>query len=205
MNSPRTVAILIFDEVEVLDFAGPFEVFSVAGRSEGAEPFRVLTVGPTGSTVRTRGGLAVTPHHSLDDCPDSDLLLVPGGFGVRALLEDRRVLDWIAHRAAQAELVLSVCTGSLLLAAAGLLEGLEATTHHLSLDRLEQLAPSTRVHRDRRLVDTGRLVTSAGVAAGIDMSFHVLARLLGEESARATARYIEYPWPPASSREVPGS
>jgi transcriptional regulator GlxA family with amidase domain len=191
---PRTVGILIFDEVEVLDFCGPFEVFSVAGKQAGGA-FDAFTVAEKHGQLSTRGGLSVSPKYAFDDVPKIDLLLIPGGQGSRPLLERPALLDWVRQRAAEAELVLSVCTGALLLAKAGLLDGLSATTHHAALDELRRHGPQTTVLVDERVVDNGRVITSAGVAAGIDMSFHVVARLLGQDTAARTAKYIEYPWP----------
>jgi transcriptional regulator GlxA family with amidase domain len=146
--------------------------------------------------VLTRGGLSVNPHHRLADCPRPDLLLVPGGQGTRQEMHNAVLTDWIRQEAEKAELVLSVCTGALLLAKAGLLDGLEATTHHGAIDLLRQVSPKTMVHADRRFVDNGRVVCSAGIAAGIDMSLHVVGRLLGREMAEKTARQMEYPWQP---------
>ena len=195
MTETRAVGIFIFDEVEVLDFCGPFEVFSVAARQD-ADPFRVFTIAERRDPIRTRGGLIVTPHHAFEDAPPIDLLLVPGGMGTRALIDHAPVIDWIRRAAEHAELVLSVCTGALLLAKAGLLTNLSATTHHGSIDRLRELAPDTRVVADERYVDNGRVVTSAGISAGIDMSLHIVARLVGDEAAAATARQMEYRWSP---------
>lgn len=197
MTKTRTVGILIFDEVEVLDFCGPFEVFAVTGRQVSAGAFDAFTIGKTRDAITARNGLSVNPKYALADAPAIDLLLIPGGYGTRPLMHDLSLLEWIGQRAATAELVLSVCTGALLLAKAGLLAGLSATTHHAALDLLCEVAPGTNVRRDVRLVDNGRVITSAGVAAGIDMSFHVVARLLGNEVAQAAAEYIEYPWRPA--------
>src|SRR5262245_58377186 len=186
MATTRTLAVLIFDDVEVLDFCGPFEVFSVANRFTDPPAFRVLTVAEQARPVVTRGGLIVTPHHRTADCPPPAILLVPGGQGTRTEMHNPALIDWVRRAAAGAELVLSVCTGALLVAKAGLLDGLEATTHHASIDLLRQVAPKTTVHADRRFVDNGRVVCSAGIAAGIDMSPHVLARLLGGEWAAGT-------------------
>ena len=193
MPTTRTLAIVIFDEVEVLDFCGPFEVFSVANRFTDPPAFRVFTVAETPGPVLTRGGLGVNPHHRLTDCPRPDLLLVPGGQGTRREMHNDVLTEWIRQASEKAELVLSVCTGALLLAKAGLLDGLEATTHHGATDLLRQVAPKTTVHADRRFVDNGRVVCSAGIAAGIDMSLHVVSRLLGREVAVKTARQMEYP------------
>ena len=167
------VGILIFPQVEVLDFAGPFEVFSrtrlVPGadsrRSEESAPFVVFTVARSRELITATGGL-----------------------------HDEETLDWIRRVARDARQVTSVCTGSLLLARAGLLKGRRATTHFLALDLLQEVDPSIRVMRDQRVVDDG-IITSAGVAAGLDMAFLVVERLCGWEVAEETSRYVEYRWP----------
>ncbi len=196
MAPTRDLAILIFDDVEVLDFCGPFEVFSVSNRFTDPPGFHVWTVAEKPGPILARGGLSVNPHHHLTDCPSPDLLLVPGGMGTRREMHNETLIDWIRQTSAKAELILSVCTGALLLAKAGLLDGLEATTHHGALDLLRQSAPRTTVHADRRFVDNGRVICSAGIAAGIDMSLHVVGRLHGEEVALRTAKQMEYPYPP---------
>jgi transcriptional regulator GlxA family with amidase domain len=200
MARTRSVGILIFPDVEVLDFCGPFEVFSVAGHQVTPGSFNVFTVAAQPGMLHARNGLKVTPDFSFDDCPQIDLLLVPGGQGTRPLLKDEALLGWINTRSEHAELVLSVCTGSLLLGKCGLLDGLASTTHHRLFDLLAQVAPKTDVRRNQRVVDNGRVITSAGVSAGIDMSFHVVARLLGEEIAAKTAEFIEYPWQPRPAK-----
>jgi putative intracellular protease/amidase/catechol 2,3-dioxygenase-like lactoylglutathione lyase family enzyme len=190
----RNLAILIFEDVEVLDFCGPFEVFTVANRFTEPSAFHVFTVAEKPGPVLTRGGLNVNPHCCLADCPRPDLLLVPGGQGTRREMHNAVLTDWIQGRSQGAELVLSVCTGALLLAKAGLLDGLEAATHQGAIDLLREAAPKTAVHTDCRFVDNGRVVCSAGIAAGIDMSLHVVGRLLGQEVAEKTARQMEYPF-----------
>lgn len=193
------VGILVFDDVEVLDFAGPFEVFSrtrlepglEAVRSEESAAFRVFIVAKTREAIRATGGLEVAPAHSFADAPPIDLLVVPGGFGTRALLEDAETLDWIRSVAAKARQTTSVCTGALLLAKAGLLQGRRATTHWAALDLLESLGAGVRVEREARVVHDG-IITSAGVAAGMDMAFDVVEKICGREVADRTARYIEY-------------
>ena len=194
MKLQRTVAVFIFDEVEVLDFAGPFEVFSVSGRDATPTPFRVFTCAEQLASVSARNGLVVMPTFGFTDCPPADVLVIPGGWGTRALMERQPVLDWIRSMAAQAEIVLSVCTGSLLLARAGLLTGLKATTHHGAMDRLAAEAPGTALVPDARFVDNGRIITAAGISAGMDASLHVVTRLLGIDVARDTAAYMEYEW-----------
>ncbi|TVR20579.1 MAG: DJ-1/PfpI family protein [Anaerolineaceae bacterium] len=195
-STPRNLAILLFDEVEVLDFAGPFEVFAVSrDYQDGETPlFNVYTVASAARPIIARNGLSVNPAHTLADCPAPDILLVPGGRGARTAMHDAALVDWIAAQAGTAELTLSVCTGAFILAKAGLLGGLSATTYHTAFDDLAQIAPDTTLHRDKRFVDNGRIVTSAGISAGIDMSLYVVARLHGIEQARWTARHMEYHW-----------
>lgn len=194
--NPKTVGIFIFDEVEVLDFCGPFEVFSIAGRPQGRELFEVHTVAENPGAVSTRGGMSVNPHYSFASAPDFDILLIPGGYGTRPLLENAAVLEWIEARSHGVELLLSVCTGSLLLAKLRLLDGLAATTHHAAIDLLRELAPDTRIDPSERFIDNGKVIVSAGISAGIDMSLYVVARLHGIDEAVSTAQYMEYDWRP---------
>ena len=202
-DSTRTVGILLFNDVEVLDAFGPFEVFSVAQTADpedtGRNLFRVVTIAETVEPVRTRGDLMVTPHHSIEDHPPLDILLVPGGFGTRATVSNPVILDWLRSQTSQAELRTSVCTGAFLYAEIGLLNGHSATTHWGSIDRLRQGYPEIDVLEDVRFVDEGTILTSAGISAGIDMALHVVARLHGTDAARATARYMEYDWRPAEA------
>ncbi|MCB9450750.1 MAG: DJ-1/PfpI family protein [Anaerolineaceae bacterium] len=190
---PRNVAILIFDEVEVLDFCGPFEVFSVTGRrGEGEPPFNVYTIAEKPGAIHARNGLSVNPTYTLENCPQPDILLIPGGYGTRPLLNNAAVLEWIRAQSGRVELLLSVCTGALLLGKIGLLDGLSATTHFMSLDLLKEIAPTVTLCPNERYVDNGKIVLSAGVSAGIDMAFYVVGRLLGAAVAAETARYIQY-------------
>ncbi|MCP4173552.1 MAG: DJ-1/PfpI family protein [Fuerstiella sp.] len=195
LSPAGNVAILLFDDVEVLDFCGPFEVFSVAGNLAAPPAPGVFTVAEN-SSVRARNGLTVIPDHTLDSCPGAEVLIVPGGIGSRREIDNKPLIDWVRTTAQTAELVLSVCTGALLLGKAGLLDGLNATTHHSAFDVLRETVPTATVHEQRRFVDNGRIITSAGIAAGIDMSLHVVARRLGVDVAAATARHMEYPWQP---------
>ena len=196
----RNVGIFIFPDVEVLDFAGPYEVFSrtrtVAGTAsrltQDDAPFNVFTVAQSGESLRTVGGLSVTPDYDFDSAPKIEVLLIPGGMGTRALVNVPPVIEWIAERAQAASLVTSVCTGSLLLAKAGLLNGRRATTHWGALDLLQTLGENIVVERDARYVDDV-IVSSAGVSAGIDMAFYVVEKLCGKSIADETAHYIDYP------------
>lgn len=190
----RNVAILIFEDVEVLDFAGPFEVFGVTrDENDGQTPlFNVYTVAEKPGAVIARNGLSVNPHYTFADCPTPDLLIVPGGRGTRALLHNAAVVDWIRQQDTATELTLSVCTGALMLGQAGLLDGLAATTYHTAFEELAAVAPSTTLCPGERFVDNGRIITSAGVSAGIDMALYVVGRLHGASQAVWTARYMEY-------------
>ena len=188
----KHVAILIFDDVQVLDFTGPFEVFSVTDRLRNHEMFHTFTVAESPGSARARDGLKVVPDFTLENCPAPHVLVVPGGWGTRALLNKPALLEWIRTKARSAEIVMSVCTGALVLAKVGLLDGLRITTHHLSLSLLRELAPNSTVDPSQRFHDNGKIVTSAGVSAGIDCSLHVVARLLGPAAAEATARQMEY-------------
>ena len=196
MRDARNLVILLFDDAEVLDFCGPFEVFSVASNQSSFPAFNVITVAEK-SPITARNGLSINPGYTLDSCPKPDILLIPGGIGTRREITNDRLIEWIRQAAVDAELVLSVCTGALLLGKGGLLEGLEATTHHVGYELLREIVPSCVVHENRRYVDNGKVITSAGIAAGIDMSLHVVNRLLGPDIAEATARHMEYPWKPA--------
>jgi len=191
---PRRVAVLLFDNVEVMDFAGPFEVFGVTGQREGKALFDVYTVARESKPVMTRNNLSVNPDYSFRDCPRPEILVVPGGFGTRREKHNPAVLDFIRQQAEPAERVLSVCSGALLLAKAGLLEGLSATTHRGALTELGGDAPNTEVLRTARVVDNGKIVLSAGISAGIDAALHIVADLHGPEQAAETATYMEYDW-----------
>jgi transcriptional regulator GlxA family with amidase domain len=195
----RTIGILVFDDVEVLDFAGPYEVFTCASRVAGKRdpaappPFRVRTIAATPATLHARAGLAVLPEADFTSAGPIDVLIVPGGV-VTAELDKPDVIAWIAATAQTAELTASVCTGAFLLAQAGLLDGQPATTHWEDVADLRAAYPAVDVRADRRWVDNGRLVTSGGISAGIDMSLHLVERLAGRELAERTARQMQYDW-----------
>jgi transcriptional regulator GlxA family with amidase domain len=189
----RNIAIMIFDDVEVLDFCGPFEVFSVANYfSEAA--FNVYLIAPEQRTILARNGLKVIPDYDLATVPAPDILLIPGGWGTRPLIHNPTVISYIQQQAGQVERLLSVCTGAYLLAKADLLDGLQATTHHGSFEMLAELAPTARLVRDVKYVDNGRIVLSGGISAGINMSLYVVGQLLGGNVAQKTADYMEYDW-----------
>jgi transcriptional regulator GlxA family with amidase domain len=203
----KRVGILIFPAVEVLDFCGPYEVFSVTRldeerRCEDSSPFEVLLVAQTAEPVVATGGLRVIPDVTLDTCPLLDILVVPGGWGTRREIGNQRLLTWIAERATQVETLTSVCTGAMLLGQAGLLDGLRATTHWRSLDQMRQSFPAITVEDKLHVVEDGRVLTSAGISAGIDMALRVVAQYCGEAVGRATARHMEYPFPDDNRRRI---
>jgi putative intracellular protease/amidase len=182
------VAILMFDGVQIIDFAGPYEVFGQAG-------FHVYTVSANGGRVTTSMNLKVDVDYSFADAPQADILLVPGGH-VDDAERNAPTLAFIKAHAAKAEHVLSVCTGSFVLAAAGLLDGKTATTFHRSFDGMAQRYPDVEVVRDRRWVDAGQVVTSAGLSSGIDAALHIVAESRGLDAARTVASTLEYEWTP---------
>ena len=203
----KPVGIVLFDNVEVLDFCGPFEVFSSARlneekRREEPSPFEVLLIAEREAPVIASGGMKVIPGYTFESCPRLDILVVPGGWGTRKELNNPVMLDWLRERNLQVETLTSVCTGSMLLGFAGLLNGLHATTHWRSLDWMRDSFPSVIVEYDKHVVEDGRVVTSAGISAGIDMALKVVSRYYGERIARATARPMEYPYPEDNSRRV---
>ena len=195
----RTVGIYIFDEIEVLDLGGPFEVFSTASRmkarlsSGAAKPFEVFTIADTIRLVRARGGLMVQPNFDITNHPAIYFFVIPGGV-VTAELKRDAIIEWIARTATKASLTASVCTGAFLLAKAGLLRGKTITTHWEDIDDFHAMFPDIPVQGDQRRVDGGTVVTSAGISAGLDMSLHLVERLESEELAVRTARQMDYDW-----------
>ena len=197
MSQTKTVGILIFDGVEVLDFCGPFEVFSVAsppGEDRDQALFTAYTIAPSRDLVTCAGGLLVQPHYDLSDHPRLDIVVIPGGQGTRRERLNQTTVDWIMSRSTKADLVASVCTGSLLMGEAGLLDGGPATTHWAARDLMRELYPTVEIVDDVRVVDRGHIITSAGISAGIDMALHVVERLFDLETAQWTARKMEYEW-----------
>jgi transcriptional regulator GlxA family with amidase domain len=191
------IGILLFDGVEELDAIGPWEVLAAWTKYFPDDGFEVACLSRDGGSVAAAKGLVISAHHSFADAPAFDVFLHPGGQGTRPLMRDEEHLEWVRQQRAVVPLMTSVCTGSLVYAAAGLLRGRPATTHWGSLDLLAETDPSIEVRPDDRFVDDGDIVTSAGVSAGIDMALHLVKRLVGIERAREVRRYIQYdPEPP---------
>jgi len=195
----QTIGIFVFDDVELLDFAGPYEVFTCASRvsarsnSGKAPPFRVVTIAQARTAVRARAGVQLLPDADFASHPPLDVLLVPGGV-VNAEQTKPEVIAWIARNAAHCGLTASVCTGAFLLAQAGLLDGKQATTHWEDLDDLRSQFPQLQVLPAQRWVRDGNIVTSGGISAGMDMSLHLVEALTSRDLALATARQMEYAW-----------
>jgi transcriptional regulator GlxA family with amidase domain len=201
------VGILIFQDVEVLDFAGPFEVFSVTRlnehrRRQEQSPFEVILIAESRGPIIASAGMRVIPDVDLENCPPLDILVVPGGWGTRTEIENKRLIDWIEKVGSEVNTLTSVCTGSMLLGRAGLLDGLRATTHWRALNWMRDSFPEVTVESDLHVVEDGRVLTSAGISAGIDMSLRVVARYCGEAVGRATARHMEYPFPDNNARKI---
>lgn len=193
----KQIGILLFSDVEELDAIGPWEVFAYWTRAYPQDDYAVSCLSRSGGLVRCAKGLTVQAHYSFADAPPLEVLLYPGGRGTRPQLHDDLQLDWVRRQREAVPLMTSVCTGSLVYAAAGLLTGRPATTHWASLDRLAELDPSIDIRPDERFVDDGDIVTSAGISAGIDMALHLVARLAGVDRAREVRHGIQYdPAPP---------
>ena len=190
VNRPLRTAILIFEGVQIIDYCGPYEVFG-QGRCE------TFTVAKTTAPVTTSMGMKVTPAHSFESCPPADVVVIPGG-DVDATENDAAAIAWLRERAGRAQFVLSVCNGAFILAKTGLLDGLTATTFYGLLDDFEQRYPKVKAVRDRRYVDNGKFVTTAGISSGIDGSLHVIEKLRGHGMAQRVALNMEYDWKPTA-------
>jgi len=178
----------------VLDFAGPFEVFSIAtAENKENNLFCVKTIAETKKTISARNGLKITPDYDFIDCPSLDILIIPGGYGAEEIeIHNRRLISWIQQRAADTPIVASICTGAFLLAEAGLLNGKRVTTHWMDIDRLEREYPQLSVQRNVKFVDEDSILTAGGISAGINLSFHLLKKLFGDVIAIETAKRMEY-------------
>jgi transcriptional regulator GlxA family with amidase domain/DNA-directed RNA polymerase subunit RPC12/RpoP len=183
-HQQMTICFYLQEGVEVLDFAGPMEVFTAAG-------FRVFTVSRSKGLVTSQGILKIMPDYTIDDAPPSDILAFFGG-GTNAATKDTALIAWIESRRASTSYFFSVCTGAFILGKAGLLDGLSATTFHSSIEALRTALPQTRVLANVRFVDNGRVMTTAGISAGIDGALHLVTRLKGEDAAKDAAAYMEY-------------
>lgn len=188
------IGIYIYNQAEVLDFSGPFEVFSTASRISGSDTlFNVFLISDTGDTVHARGGFSVVPPYGFHNHPRPDVLIVPGGLHARELVKTN-VISWISDTADNAVLTASVCTGVFLLAEAGVVTTHNVTTHWEDIPDLRKSYPDLTVHESVRWIDEGSVITSAGISAGIDMSLHCVSRLHSADLAEKTARQMEFDW-----------
>lgn len=192
----RNLAILIFDGVQIIDYTGPYETFGHV-YSNDTPAFNIYTVSEKTNPITTTMGMTVIPKYSFENAPEPDVLLIPGG-DVRGQVDNPTVLKWVREKTKNAEIVLSVCNGAFILAKAGLLDGLEATTTAGLIPRLRDVAPKTKVVDDRRFVDNGKIITAAGLSSGIDGALHVIERLHGKGTAQMAALGMEYNWDPES-------
>ncbi len=186
------VGIFIFNDVEVLDFAGPFEVFSLALKNN-IPLFDVFTISEDEKIIKAKNGLKIKSNYVFTDNCDIDILIIPGGFGAEEFeIKNKKALKWITKKSKEANIVASVCTGALLLAECGILNNKRATTHWMDLDRLEKSYPKINVVRNVKYTDNFNVLTSAGISAGINMSFYIIKRLFGRYIAKSVAERMEY-------------
>jgi transcriptional regulator GlxA family with amidase domain len=207
MNKRLTAGILIYDNVDDLDFMGPLEVFTQVRLDEERRfaertPIEILLVAQKEELVRTFGGMLVAQDCTFEECPPLDILVVPGGMGERLENHNPVILGFIRSRAAEVKTLASVSTGTFLLGGAGVLDGRTATTHYQSIDRMKDSFPKIKVEGGVRFVEDGKIITSAGISSGIDMTLRLVAIHFGGDIARATARYIEYPFPEDNYRII---
>ncbi len=188
----NNVGIFLFNDIELLDFAGPYEVFSVTSELNDHKLFKVFSLTGDGREIKSVNGLRVTPDYSFADHPPIDILVIPGGVGTRAEVTKPDVLDWVAKTQQNAKITMTVCSGARFPAALGLLDGLEMVTHHTVFGSIKKLAPLTIINPDKRFVDNGRIMTSGGISAGIDLSLHIVRKLCGDDIAKKTIKYMEY-------------
>ncbi len=188
----NNVGIFLFNDVELLDYAGPYEVFSATAQLNDNKLFKVFTVSEDGAAVRSVNGLTALPDFGFDNHPPIDILVVPGGIGTRVAYKNDAVLDWLKNVSANAQIVMSVCSGARILGAVGLLDGKEAVTHHSVADHLRETAPGAIVIDEKRYTDNGKVMTSGGISAGIDLALHIVAKLHGQDVANKTIKYMEY-------------
>ncbi len=194
-----TVGILIFNGMQVLDFAGPFDVFSTTRLPDkpsltDPSPFNVQLISEYPRPVYASGGMKVSPHHTIHYSPPLDILIVPGGIGEREAHSNHVLLHFIRTQAKRVKTLASVCTGAILLGKAGLLNGKKATTHWMSVERMREMLPEVEVVENVRYVEDGNVITSAGISSGIDMALRIVTIHYGEEVAQATAKELEYPY-----------
>jgi transcriptional regulator GlxA family with amidase domain len=186
------VGIFLFNDVELLDFAGPYEVFSVTSELNDYQLFKVFTISQDGKEIKTVNGLKILPDFSFGNHPDIDVFIIPGGVGTKLEMSKPAVLKWIHQNYQTSQLTFSVCSGARILGKLGLLDDLECITHHEVIPDLQEIAPRAIINRQKRFIDNGRILTSAGISAGIDLSLYVVEKIYGMQVKNKTIVYMEY-------------
>lgn len=188
----NNVGIFLFNDIELLDFAGPYEVFSVTSELNDYQLFNVFTISSDGAEIKSVNGLRVLPDYTFDNHPPIDILVIPGGVGSRAEVNKQEVLTWINNTCRDAKITMSVCSGARILGVLGFLDGLEAVTHHSVIEPLAKIAPNAIITPGKRFTDNGKILTAGGISAGIDLSLHIVKKLHGGETVNKTIKYMEY-------------
>lgn len=188
----NNVGIFLFNDIELLDFAGPYEVFSVTSELNEYQLFKVFTISSDSYEIKSVNGLRVVPDFSFANHPPIDILVIPGGVGTRAEINKREVLDWINKTSKNSQITMSVCSGARILGILGLLDHLESTTHHEVVEHLKEIAPNTIISQGKRFIDNKNIMTAGGISAGIDLSLHIVKKIHGEAIVNKTIRYMEY-------------
>ncbi len=186
------VGIFLFDDIELLDFAGPYEVFSVTSELNDYSLFNVFCITQDGTGIKSVNGLKVTPDYSFTNHPRIDILVVPGGVGTKKEIDKEPVLEWVKRNHEISKITFSVCSGARILGRVGILDGIECITHHEVIPHLKEIAPKAKINPDRRFIDTGKVMSSAGITAGMDLSLYIVAKLYGESIKNKTIAYMEY-------------
>lgn len=186
------VGIFLFNDIELMDFAGPFEVFSVTSELNNNELFNTFTISQDGLPVRSVNGLKVQPDYHFNNHPDLDILIIPGGIGTKTEMVKEEVLDWVKKQYQYSKITFSVCSGARILGKLGILDGITSTTHHEVIPELREIAPRSNVLEGIRYIDHGKVMTSAGISAGIDLSLYIVGKLLGKKYVDETVVYMEY-------------
>ncbi|WCL50634.1 DJ-1/PfpI family protein [Leptospira sp. GIMC2001] len=186
------IGILIFNDIELLDFAGPFEVFSVTNALNKYDLCNTFTVAEKRLEIKTVNGLKVNPDFDIMNCPKIDILIIPGGTGTRNLLENDTILNWIKNSYEISQFTFTVCSGSRLLGKIGLINNIKYTTHHEVFEDMIKIAPKALLIKNERFIDSGKILSSAGISAGIDLSLYMVEKLFGNKIMEQTKTYMEY-------------
>lgn len=186
------VGILLFNDVEVLDFAGPFEVFSVTSELNNYNLFNTFTISENGQLILTVNGLQVQPDYSIANHPQIDILVIPGGVGTKHIMDNPLIISWITNTHKSTHITVSVCSGARLLGKIGLLDNIESVTHHEVIPHLQEIAPKTIINPTKRFIDNGKVMTSGGISAGIDLALHIVEKLYNKDIKNKTIEYMEY-------------